>query len=192
MLLDPQTGYVSTARLVISPNYNHRPDGIEPDLIVIHNISLPPGEFGGPWIEALFTNQLPPQAHPYFTTIATLKVSAHFLIRRTGELVQFVPVHLRAWHAGVSCFQGRTHCNDFSIGIELEGTDTLPYTEAQYQQLLPLIALLRQHYPAITLERITGHSDIAPGRKTDPGSAFDWQRLGSLHETANRLFCRTT
>ncbi|MBW4953645.1 1,6-anhydro-N-acetylmuramyl-L-alanine amidase AmpD, partial [Klebsiella pneumoniae] len=136
-------------------------------LLVVHNISLPPGEFGGPWIDALFTGTLDPAAHPYFADIAHLRVAAHCLIRRDGEIVQYVPFDKRAWHAGLSCWQGRENCNDFSIGIELEGTDTLAYTDAQYQALQEITRLLMQHYP-ITPARITGHSDIAPERKTDP------------------------
>lgn len=174
------TGRLKTARQVYSPNCNQRPEGCVIELIVIHNISLPPGEFGGGWIEALFTNRLPPEKHPYFQTIAALQVSAHLLIERNGEVVQFVPFHQRAWHAGVSCFQGRNNCNDFSIGIELEGTDDTPYTEAQYQQLYQLIPALQQAYPQIKPQHITGHCDIAPGRKTDPGPAFDWSRLGII------------
>ena len=176
--IDLTTGLVTSARQVYSPNYNQRPAGSAIELIVIHNISLPPGEFGGGWIEALFTNRLPPAVHPYFQTIAALQVSAHLLLERSGAIVQFVPFSLRAWHAGVSCYQGRNNCNDFSIGIELEGTDNTPYTEAQYQQLGRLIPALQQVYPQI--KHITGHCDIAPGRKTDPGPAFDWSRLGII------------
>lgn len=161
------------ARQCPSPNFNARPEG-EISLLVIHNISLPPAEFGGPWIEQLFQNQLDADAHPYFRTIATLRVSAHLLIRRDGELVQFVPFNQRAWHAGVSSWQGRENCNDFSIGIELEGTDDQPYTDAQYQQLVDVTLSLMQAYPALTPARICGHCDIAPTRKTDPGTAFDW------------------
>jgi AmpD protein len=153
------------------------------DLLVIHNISLPPGQFDGPWIDALFTNTLDPAIHPYFREILGFRVSAHLLIRRAGELIQYVPFHRRAWHAGRSSFAGRENCNDFSIGIELEGSDEVAYTDLQYQRLREIIKALRQTYPAITGERITGHSNIAPGRKTDPGSAFDWARLrGALEE----------
>ncbi|OON40063.1 N-acetylmuramoyl-L-alanine amidase [Izhakiella australiensis] len=172
-------GRLVGARQVASPHYNSRPQGEQPSLLVIHNISLPPGEFGGPWIDALFTGTLDPDAHPYFAEIAALRVSAHCLIRRDGEIVQYVPFNQRAWHAGVSCWQGRESCNDFSIGIELEGTDVLPYTDAQYQSLTRVTRLLMQHYP-LTAENITGHSDIAPQRKTDPGAAFDWQRYRQM------------
>lgn len=171
-----QAGWIAGVRQVPSPHFDTRPESDTPRLLVIHNISLPPGEFGGPWIDALFTGTLDPEAHPFFAGIASLKVSAHCLIRRDGEIVQYVPFHLRAWHAGVSCYQGREACNDFSIGIELEGTDTLPYTDAQYQSLTALSQLLISHYPALAAH-ITGHSDIAPIRKTDPGPAFDWARF---------------
>lgn len=170
-------GWVSSARRVPSPNREPRPTGAEPCLIVIHNISLPPGEFGGPAIEQLFTNTLDWAAHPYYGSIRGLRVSSHFLLRRDGELLQFVSTDERAWHAGVSCWQGRDNCNDFSIGIELEGTDTLPYTDAQYAGLRSLLPLLWQAYPNLDSRAVAGHSDIAPGRKTDPGPAFDWPRL---------------
>lgn len=173
-------GLMHDARQVASPNRDTRPDGVLPDLIVVHNISLPPGEYGGPWIERLFTNTLPPGQHPYFATIAGLKVSSHLLIRRDGERVQFVPFNERAWHAGVSMYRGRERCNDFSIGIELEGSDEEPFEAAQYRVLSLTIAALCRAYPSLSPERITGHSDIAPGRKTDPGTAFDWQRLRAL------------
>lgn len=162
---------------VASPNADERPGGACLDLIVIHAISLPPGEFGGPWIEQLFCNCLPPTAHPYFREIAGLRVSAHLLVRRDGSLVQFVPFNRRAWHAGVSCYQGRTSCNDFSIGIELEGCDEAAFEAAQYQALAGVIDVLVSNYPGLSTERIAGHSDIAPGRKTDPGPGFDWARL---------------
>lgn len=170
-----EQGWISSARKVPSPHFNQRPENEVPSLLIIHNISLPPGEFGGPWIDRLFTGTLPADAHPYFAEIAHLRVTAHCLIRRDGELVQYVSFEQRAWHAGVSQFDGRDNCNDFSIGIELEGTDTLPYTDAQYATLQQVSTLLLQHYP-LTPERITGHSDIAPERKTDPGPAFDWVR----------------
>lgn len=166
-------GWLTGVRQVPSPHCNERPDDEAPSLLVIHNISLPPGEFGGPWIDKLFTGTLPPDAHPYFADIAALRVAAHCLIRRDGEIVQYVSFDKRAWHAGVSQFEGRENCNDFSIGIELEGTDSDPYTGAQYQSLQQVTQLLLQHYP-LTPARITGHSDIAPARKTDPGPAFDW------------------
>ena len=170
-----EDGWITSARKVPSPHFNQRPENEIPSLLISHNISLPPGEFGGPWIDQLFTGTLPPDAHPYFADIAQLRVAAHCLIRRDGELVQYVSFDQRAWHAGVSQFAGRENCNDFSMGIELEGTDPLPYTDAQYKTLKKVSALLLKHYP-LTLERITGHSDIAPQRKTDPGPAFDWIR----------------
>jgi len=172
-------GWLTGVRQVPSPHCNDRPDDEAPSLLVIHNISLPPGEFGGPWIDKLFTGTLPPDAHPYFADIASLRVAAHCLIRRQGEIVQYVPFDKRAWHAGVSQFDGRENCNDFSIGIELEGTDNQPYTEAQYRALQQVTRVLLQHYP-ITPARITGHSDIAPVRKTDPGPAFDWDYYKQL------------
>jgi AmpD protein len=148
---------------------------MEPELVVVHGISLPPGEFGGPWIDELFLGRLDPAAHPYFAAIAHLRVSAHLLIRRDGAITQYVPFHLRAWHAGASMFGGRERCNDFSIGIELEGTDDKPYAEVQYARLAEVIHALQKVYP--TLTAIAGHEDIAPGRKTDPGPAFDWPSL---------------
>lgn len=169
-----QSGLVQPARYCLSPNHDARPDDAVVDLLVVHGISLPPGEFGGPWIEQLFTNSLDRQAHPYFAEIADMRVSAHFLIRRDGELTQFVPVHRRAWHAGDSAWRGRARCNDFSLGVELEGADTVPYTAKQYARLAELAEALRAVYPAIDDTRVVGHSDIAPGRKTDPGPAFDW------------------
>ncbi len=150
------------------------------DLVVVHGISLPPGEFGGPWIDALFTNTLDPDAHPYFRAIADLRVSAHLLIRRDGDLAQYVPFHRRAWHAGASNFAGRSRCNDFSIGIELEGADRIPYDDRQYSRLAAVVAVLRTTYPTLAPDRLVGHADIAPGRKTDPGPAFDWARLRRL------------
>ena len=177
MQIDIQTGLVAQARQVSSPNWDERPENAIPELLVIHGISLPPGDFGGPWIDQLFTNSLPPDAHPYFAEIGHMKVSSHLLIRRNGELVQYVPLNKRAWHAGQSCFKGRECCNDFSIGVELEGTDELPYAEEQYQVLNQLVAALLSAYPSLTADSIVGHSDIAPGRKTDPGVAFDWNRL---------------
>ncbi len=167
-------GWLLGARHHLSPNRDARPPGTPIDLLVIHNISLPPGKFEGDWIDDFFLNRLDPTVHPYFTTIAEIRVSAHLLIRRDGRLIQYVPCEQRAWHAGVSCFQGRERCNDYSIGIELEGDDTTPFTKAQYRVLAECTQRLRIRYPAITLERITGHSEIAPGRKTDPGPFFDW------------------
>lgn len=172
--VDCVTGLISGARHLSSPHCDARPAGTEIDLLVIHGISLPPGEFGGEWIERLFMGTLPQEAHPYFATIQNLRVSAHLLIRRDGELLQFVPFQRRAWHAGSSVFQGREACNDFSIGIELEGCDDVSYTAAQYAKLAVVTHAIMAAYPDITPARIVGHSDIAPGRKTDPGSAFDW------------------
>ncbi len=172
-------GWLVEARHVPSPHYDCRPDDESPSLLVVHNISLPPGEFGGPWIDALFTGTLDPSADPYFAGIAHLRVSAHCLIRRDGEIVQYVPFDKRAWHAGVSSYQGRERCNDFSIGIELEGTDDLAYTDAQYRQLAAVTGTVIELYPAIA-DNMTGHSDIAPERKTDPGPAFDWDKFRAL------------
>ena len=173
-------GWLVRARLVPSPNFNARPTEVAPELIVIHGISLPPGEYGGPHIEALFTNQLNPADHAYFSEVAHLMVSAHFLIRRDGEIVQFVSADDRAWHAGESCWERRSNCNDFSIGIEVEGCDEEHYAMTQYRALAHLIRAVRNQYPAIQHDAIVGHSDIAPGRKTDPGPAFDWLQLKRL------------
>jgi AmpD protein len=173
-------GRVAEALWCPSPNSNERPAGAQPELVVLHNISLPPGDFGGGHVEAFFCNRLQTAAHPYFGEIAGLTVSAHFLVDRRGRLTQFVNCHRRAWHAGVSCWRGRDNCNDFSIGIELEGTDHTPYSDAQYQALGELLPALWRAYPALTPAALAGHSDIAPGRKTDPGPAFDWERLGRL------------
>jgi AmpD protein len=170
-------------RIVHSPNHDERPPGTEISLVVLHSISLPPGEYGGDSIERLFTNRLDPHAHPYFKEIEGLKVSSHFLIRRDGEVVQFVPVERRAWHAGASCWRGRSRCNDFSIGIELEGTDDDAFTDAQYQALNQLLVELRAKHP---IRDVAAHSDVAPGRKTDPGARFDWARLlAGLAQPAN-------
>lgn len=163
-----------------SPNRDSRPPGTEVELLVIHNISLPPGHFGGPWVEDFFHNRLDASAHPYFAKIASLRVSAHVFIRRDGSGIQFVPLDERAWHAGRSSFRGREACNDFSIGIELEGTDDLAFTEPQYVRLVRLTRVIQARYPAISRDRILGHSDIAPGRKTDPGPAFDWPHFHQL------------
>ena len=170
-------GRAAPARQIPSPNHDARPAGTRISLVVVHGISLPPGEFGGDGIERLFTNRLDPGAHPYFATVATLRVSAHFLIRRDGALLQFVSCADRAWHAGVSAWNGRSRCNDFSIGVELEGTDLIAYTSAQYAMLARLAKALRRRYP---IAAIVGHCDVAPGRKTDPGPAFDWGRLHRL------------
>jgi len=175
--IDAATHLLAGCRQVLSPHFDERPAGVLPELIVVHGISLPPGEFGGPWIDRLFTGTLPPDAHPEFREPAGLRVSAHALIRRDGEIVQYVPFGQRAWHAGRSAYQGRSGCNDFSIGIELEGTDDTPYADAQYPVLSVLVSALLATYPSLSAEHIVGHSDIAPGRKTDPGPAFDWPRL---------------
>lgn len=168
-------GWLDGAIHIPSPNCDERPGGEAPSLVVLHNISLPPGEFDGDAVERLFTNRLDWDAHPFYQGIRGLRVSAHFFIRRDGSLIQFVPCRLRAWHAGVSQWRGRAQCNDFSVGIELEGTDDRPFTDAQYDTLVRLLAVLRGHYP---IQEITGHSHVAPGRKTDPGPCFDWQRIG--------------
>jgi AmpD protein len=173
-------GWLTPARRLQSPNSDERPADGAVDLLVIHGISLPPGEFGGPWIDALFCNAIDSAAHPYFQEITGLEVSAHVLIRRDGEVVQYVPFDRRAWHAGQSCFEGRERCNDFSIGIELEGSDDLPYEPVQYQVLADVCRALLKAFPAINATRIVGHCDIAPGRKTDPGPHFDWPRLRAL------------
>jgi AmpD protein len=176
MQLDTASGWCDGVRHCPSPNFNARPEG-EISLLVIHNISLPPAQFKTGKVQAFFQNQLDISEHPYFEGIAELRVSAHFLIERDGEVTQFVSCLDRAWHAGVSCFQGREGCNDFSIGIELEGTDEEPFADAQYVALTELTRQLRAAFIAITPERIRGHSDIAPGRKTDPGPFFDWARF---------------
>lgn len=177
--VDPDSGLVAGAWQIPSPNCDQRPDPADISLIVVHGISLPPGEYGGSCVAELFTNRLDPHAHPYFMDLADVRVSAHLFIRRDGALLQFVPLHRRAWHAGQSAYCGRARCNDYSIGIELEGTDDEPFTDAQYETLITLCRALIEVYPAITAERITGHEHIAPGRKTDPGPYFDWQRLAA-------------
>ncbi|GGK76743.1 1,6-anhydro-N-acetylmuramyl-L-alanine amidase AmpD [Amphritea balenae] len=168
-------GWLVQAIRCPSPNYNLRPEGVYPRLLVVHNISLPPGKFGGEYIERFFQNRLNASEHPYFETIAELQVSAHLLIKRTGELIQFVSFDERAWHAGQSEYCGSENCNDFSIGIELEGTDSCAYTQIQYSQLAELTRALISAYPSMNADDITGHSDIAPGRKTDPGASFNWR-----------------
>lgn len=178
--LNLQTGLIEQARQVPSQHHDYREKPQDISLLVIHNISLPPKQFGGPYIDQLFTGQLNPNEHPYFEEIAGLRVSSHLLIRRDGELVQYVPFHHRAWHAGVSCFNGREKCNDFSIGIELEGADDVPYERCQYEVLAKITMLLLAAYPDLTTERITGHCDIAPERKTDPGPVFEWHYYRSL------------
>lgn len=167
-------GWLPGARVVASPNCDERPAGTRVELIVVHAISLPPGHFGGDHIERLFANSLDPAAHPYFRKIARLRVSAHFLVRRDGELVQFVSCRQRAWHAGVSCWRGRDRCNDFSVGIELEGSDAAPFEAAQYRALAGVVEAMRRAHP---IAGIAGHSEIARGRKGDPGPRFDWSRL---------------
>lgn len=170
-------GWLRGARRIPSPNCDERPAGCPIELLVLHAISLPPGEFGGPGVIELFTNRLDPAAHPYYARLRGLRVSAHFLIRRDGELIQFVPCALRAWHAGESSWKGRSRCNDFSIGVELEGTDEVPFSDVQYERLVALAHAACAHYP---IRDIAGHSDIAPGRKSDPGPSFDWTRFRAL------------
>jgi N-acetyl-anhydromuramoyl-L-alanine amidase len=185
--IDPATGLLIGARQVLSPHFDERPSGVKPDLLVVHGISLPPGEFGGPWIDRLFTGTLPLDAHPFFRTLASLRASAHALIRRDGEIVQYVPFGARAWHAGQSEYDGRRGCNDFSIGVELEGTDETPYTDSQYEALAALAAALFDAYPSLGPEHMVGHSDIAPERKTDPGPLFNWRRLRVLVQERTAL-----
>ena len=178
MRIDVATGLLVGVKQVLSPYFDARPSAVVPDLIVLHGISLPPGEFGGPWISRLFTGaHMPPAHHLFFATLAGLRASAHVLVRRDGRLVQFVSFNQRAWHAGKSAWQGREACNDYSIGIECEGTDELPYEAAQYAALRELLPVLLGAYPDITPERIVGHSDVAPGRKSDPGASFDWSKI---------------
>lgn len=172
-------GIAPDTRFIASPNFDQRPEAMPIELVVIHSISLPPGEYGGNGVTELFSNGLNPEAHPYYRDIHSVRVSAHFFIRRDGELIQYVPCSLRAWHAGASCWRERERCNDFSIGIELEGCDEDVFEDAQYTVLNTLLALLRNTYPILD---VVGHSDIAPGRKTDPGPCFDWSRvLGGHH-----------
>lgn len=182
MQLTADGAWIEGVRRVLSPNCDARPADSDISLIVVHGISLPPGEYGGEWIDALFTNCLDPQAHPYFAEIAHLRVSSHVLIRRDATLVQYVPFTQRAWHAGTSIYKARECCNDFAIGIELEGQDDDPYTDEQYRLLAELIRALRAMFPGIDADAIVGHCDIAPGRKTDPGPAFEWARLRALLE----------
>jgi AmpD protein len=174
--LEPATGLIAGARFVASPNQDARPRGAKVEALIVHCISLPPGRYGGRQVERFFLNRLDAGEHPYFRAIADLKVSAHFYIRRGGTPVQFVPTHRRAWHAGVSRCLGRERVNDFSIGVELEGTDDSPFTDAQYRTLGRLTRALVAAYPALNAQRLFGHSDIAPGRKSDPGPHFDWER----------------
>jgi AmpD protein len=181
--INQKTGLLTEARFIQSPNYDLRPANTDLDLLVIHGISLPPGEFSNQHVNSeqhiinFFTNQLNPTEHPYFQEIINLQVSCHCFINRSGNIIQFVAFKDRAWHAGQSYFAGREDCNDFSIGIELEGTDTIPYTDFQYSSLKNLITAIQLNYPLITSDRIVGHSEIAPGRKTDPGPYFDWGRI---------------
>lgn len=172
--------WLDKAQRIVSPNYNERPDEEDISLIVIHSISLPPGRFGNNYIDDFFCNRLDPDQHPFFREIHQLQVSAHVLIKRNGTIHQYVPFNKRAWHAGQSQYQGRSACNDFSIGIELEGTDTCAYDEQQYKSLSAIIKALIATYPKLTVQQITGHCDIAPGRKTDPGKSFDWMRLREM------------
>jgi AmpD protein len=182
--VDLDSGLMRGAAQIASPNRDLRPPGVEADLIVVHGISLPPGEFGGPWIDRLFTNTLPADVHPYFAEIGARRVSSHLVVRRDGALTQYVKFTERAWHAGNSFYEGRKACNDFSIGVELEGADTVPYEEAQYSALAGAVAVLCAAYPRLSPDRLVGHSDIAPGRKTDPGPAFDWPRARHLIRAA--------
>ncbi len=179
-MINTTTGLLEQAVYLSSPHYDERPPGMPVDMVVIHNISLPPGEFGSDSIERFFCGKLDKTAHPYFEEIADMRVSSHLFIKRSGDIIQFVPFHQRAWHAGESFFDGRTRCNDFSIGIELEGTDDLPYEDVQYQQLAGVISTLLREYPRIARDRIVGHADIAPVRKTDPGPAFNWEYLKGM------------
>lgn len=178
--VDEQHRLQPAARQVPSPHYDERPDPDDISLIVIHNISLPPGLFGGKWIDDLFLGRLDAGAHPYFRDIAALRVSSHLCIFRDGSVTQYVPFDRRAWHAGASSWQGRERCNDFSIGIELEGTDDTRFEPVQYQRLVQVLLALFARYPRLGSRKLTGHSDIAPGRKTDPGPYFDWSQLHAL------------
>lgn len=180
--LEKDNTWLSGARRIVSPNQDDRPEGTGIELLVIHGISLPPGKFGGPYIDQLFTNRLNADDNPYFAEIIDLKVSAHILINRNGEITQYVPFDKRAWHAGASEYQGRSCCNDFSIGIELEGDDEQPYTKDQYRSLVELTGLLKSRWPDIKNDHIVGHCHIAPGRKTDPGPTFDWDYYFDLLE----------
>ncbi len=186
MRIDAESHLLAEARYVPSPNADERPDGVVPELIVIHGISVPPREYGGDGIERLFTNtleapdaQAPEEAHALYQELHDLRVSAHLFIRRDGEIVQFVPFDGRAWHCGESSYRGREQCNDFSIGIELEGSDSEPYEPAQYERLIEMLRALMDAYPTLDAKRVVGHSDVAPGRKTDPGDFFDWGRLAA-------------
>jgi len=183
--IDPRAEWLVDISRVESPNRDERPDNTEIALLVIHGISLPPGEFGGGYIDQLFMNNLDTRDHPYFAEIADTRVSAHILIDRAGMITQYVPFNKRAWHTGVSEFGGRQRCNDFSIGVELEGCDDQPYTDEQYTQLAALTAVLMKQWPAITRDNIVGHCHIAPDRKTDPGPKFEWKHYFDLLEQCN-------
>ncbi|MCZ6777708.1 MAG: 1,6-anhydro-N-acetylmuramyl-L-alanine amidase AmpD [Acidobacteriota bacterium] len=185
MNIDLQRGRVEGAQFSPSPNFDARPKGVPVSLLVVHGISLPPGQFGGPWVEQLFCNCLDLNAHPYFPKIRDLRVSSHLFVRRDASLIQYVSLHDRAWHAGESCFEGQRRCNDFSIGVELEGADDISYEDAQYRSLAALAEALMLAYPDITRERIVGHCHISPGRKTDPGPVFDWEHFNSLIRPAS-------
>jgi AmpD protein len=178
--LDSKKQWLEDVRQVPSPNCDDRLDGCEIDLVIMHGISLPPNEYGGEYIDQLFTNTLDPQEHPYFAEIVALRVSSHLLVNRKGEITQYVPFNDRAWHAGKSEFQGRQTCNDFSIGIELEGCDDQEYEPVQYQVAANIVKLLMTNWQSITKQRVVGHCDVAPGRKTDPGEAFDWDYFYNL------------
>ncbi|MEK9712916.1 MAG: 1,6-anhydro-N-acetylmuramyl-L-alanine amidase AmpD [Thalassolituus sp.] len=178
-----QKGRLDVAAWVASPNFGSRPDADDISLLVVHNISLPPGQFGTGCVQRFFCNELDSSEHPYFEEIAGLQVSSHLLIERSGDIFQFVNFNDRAWHAGMSEFAGRDNCNDYSIGIELEGTDTYPYSDEQYLALAQITGALMAYYPRLTVDRITGHENIAPGRKTDPGPAFDWDRYRAMLES---------
>jgi AmpD protein len=180
MQVDVASGRLAGVRYVESPHQDERPEDCHPELVIVHGISLPPGEFGGPYIEQLFTHRLDLEAHPYFRNLAGLRVSSHVLVDRAGKLVQFVPFHRRAWHAGQSGYFGRTACNDFSIGVELEGCDEVAYADAQYLRLAELAFALALAYPGLASMRMVGHRDVAPGRKSDPGVAFDWLRMDRI------------
>ena len=180
MKIDKSTGILAEAELLLSPNSDDRPSNLSMKLLVIHNISLPPGEFGGPYINQFFLNELNSEEHPFFDEIKEMKVSSHLLIRRTGDIIQFVPFHKRAWHAGVSQYQGEKCCNDFSIGIEMEGTDDMNYEDIQYESLAEITKTLIAVYPDMNTDNITGHCHIAPERKTDPGDAFDWKKYKNM------------
>ena len=181
--IDSESGLIVNGQYIQSPNHDLRPNDELPGLVVVHGISLPPNQFGGEGITQLFTNTLNPKEHPYYETIQGLKVSAHALIRRDGTIIQYVPFHKRAWHAGLSEFEGREKCNDYSIGIELEGTDSTCYTASQYDALADLVKGLWSAYPSLKNKKIVGHNDIAPGRKTDPGAYFMWSSLQRLLES---------